>query len=167
MLLGGDQSSRRCSPPERLEYCFDVNKFKPRVDHLRKCLHWRYLDTLIKTDEDTPQYIRNSATGAEVATKEVLAVIGAESGAKPVNFGDFQATSSWTFQTGSEKYAELQNAVYVGCTLLKPGVKQGTIVVGFKVAKVISTKRTLASRDMQIFNILDQPASCKYHGNEW
>ena len=69
-----------------------------------------------------------------------MAVIGAVPGAKAVKFGDFQATSSWTFQTGSSKYAELQNAVYVGSTSLRPGEKEGTIVVGFRIAKVESVR---------------------------
>lgn len=99
-----------------------------------------HLDTLIKTNDSPPDYIRISATGAEVATPEVMAVIGAVPGAKTVNYGDFQATSSWTFQTGSSKYAELQNAVYVGSTSLRPGEQEGTIVVGFRIAKVESVK---------------------------
>ncbi|KAH7070300.1 hypothetical protein FB567DRAFT_598555 [Paraphoma chrysanthemicola] len=103
-----------------------------------------HLDTLIKTDDDTPEYIRISATGAEVAIPEVMAVIGAVPGAKAVSYGDFQATSSWSFQTGSKKYAELENAVYVGSTSLKPGSEKGTIVVGFKIAKVISTKTNIS-----------------------
>lgn len=99
-----------------------------------------HLETLIKTHDNPPEYIGISATGAEDATPEAMAVIGAMPGAKPVNFGDFQATSSWTFQTGSQKYAALQNAVYVGSASLKPGEKEGTIVVGFKIAKVVSIK---------------------------
>ncbi|KAL6703266.1 hypothetical protein ACN47E_010054 [Coniothyrium glycines] len=101
-----------------------------------------HLDTLIKTDDDG--YIRITATGAEVATPEVWNVLNAVSGAAPVKFGDFQATSSWTFETGTEKYAELQNAVYVGSTSLKPGTKNSTIVVGFKIAKVVSVQTDIS-----------------------
>ena len=103
-----------------------------------------HLDTLIKTNDSTSEYIRISATGAEVATPEVMAVVGAVPGAKAVKYGDFQATSSWTFQTGSNKYSELQNAVYVGSTSLRPGSVKGTIVVGFKIAKVNSIKTDIS-----------------------
>jgi hypothetical protein len=103
-----------------------------------------HLDTLIQTNDSPPQYIRISATGAETATPEVMAVIGAVPGATAVKYGDFQATSSWTFQTGSSKYAELQNAVYVGSTSLRPGDEEGTIVVGFRIAKVESVRTDIS-----------------------
>ncbi|KAH7384346.1 hypothetical protein DE146DRAFT_792706 [Phaeosphaeria sp. MPI-PUGE-AT-0046c] len=103
-----------------------------------------HLDTLIQTNDSPPEYVRISATGAETATPEVMAVIGAVPGAQAVKYGDFQATSSWTFQTGSSKYAELQNAVYVGSTSLRPGEKEGTIVVGFRIAKVVSVKTDIS-----------------------
>jgi hypothetical protein len=39
-------------------------------------------------------------------------------------------------------YWELQNSMFVGSTSLRPGVEDGTMIVGFKVAKVESTKTT-------------------------
>ncbi|EKG22460.1 Lipase GDSL [Macrophomina phaseolina MS6] len=102
------------------------------------------VDILVQTDDEPPEYIRMLATGTEEATQSVLdAVIGAP-GAKRVPFGDFQATSSWSFQTGSEKYGELQNAVYVGSTSFRPGVEEGTFTIGFKVSKVVSVKTDIS-----------------------
>jgi hypothetical protein len=43
--------------------------------------------------------------------------------------------SSWSFETGSEKYWELQNGVFVGTTSIRPG-EEGEIVLGFRVARV-------------------------------
>lgn len=80
------------------------------------------------------------ATGVEIATPAAAAVLSGDRNAAPVAFGDFQAVSSWAFETGSAKYWELQNAVFVGTTSLAPGEEDGTIVVGFKIAKVVSSK---------------------------
>lgn len=99
-----------------------------------------HLDTLVKTNDDPAEYIRMRATGVEIATPEAAAVLSGDRNAAPVAFGDFQAISSWAFETGSAKYWELQNAVFVGSTSLKVGEEEGTIVVGFKIAKVMSTK---------------------------
>ncbi|KAH8719169.1 hypothetical protein GQ44DRAFT_775509 [Phaeosphaeriaceae sp. PMI808] len=103
-----------------------------------------HLDTLIQTNDDPPEYIRIQATGAEDATKDVMDVVTGALGAKTIKFGEFQATSSWTFTTGSKQYQDLQNTVFVGSTSLKPGSKNGTFVVGFKIAKVFSIRSDIS-----------------------
>ncbi|USP73065.1 uncharacterized protein yc1106_00339 [Curvularia clavata] len=99
-----------------------------------------HLDTLVQTQDEPAEYIRMRATGVEIATPEAAAILSGDRNAAPVAFGDFQAVSSWAFETGSAKYWELQNAVFVGTTSLAPGKEEGTIVVGFKIAKVVSSK---------------------------
>ncbi|CAG5159503.1 uncharacterized protein ALTATR162_LOCUS5614 [Alternaria atra] len=100
------------------------------------------VDVLVKVDGDVEEdeYIRMRCTGAELATPEVAAIVGGDRNVPPVKFGDFQATSSWTFETASKKYWDLQNAVFVGSTSVRAGEDEGTFVVGFKIAKVVSAK---------------------------
>ena len=102
------------------------------------------LDTLIETCDKPPEYIRIQATGAEIATQDVMALVTGSRTVKPIKWGDFQATSSWTFSTGSTKYWSLQNAVYVGSTSLRVGPQTGTFIVGFKIEKVVSQKTELS-----------------------
>jgi hypothetical protein len=99
-----------------------------------------HLDTLVQTHDAPAEYIRLRATGVEIATPEAAAVLSGDRSAPPIAFGDFQAASSWAFETGSERYWELQNAVFVGATSLRVGEAEGTIEVGFKIAKVVSSK---------------------------
>jgi hypothetical protein len=102
------------------------------------------LNTLLQTSDESPEYIQIQATGAEVATQEAMAIVTGAGGAKTINYGGFQAVSSWTLTTGSQKYWSLQNAVYVGSTSLKPGTEEGTFVVGFKIAKVVSSNTSIS-----------------------
>jgi hypothetical protein len=78
------------------------------------------------------------ATGVEIGTPAVLDVIGGKRDASVVKFGDFYAVSSWSFETGSSKYWELQNGVFVGSTSIRPGDEEETMIVGFKLAKALS-----------------------------
>jgi hypothetical protein len=124
-----------------------------------------HVDVLVKVDEDAEddEYTRMRCTGVELATTEVADIIGGDLNAPPVKFGDFQvcclglqtvcqskslrqqqATSSWTFETASRKYWELQNAVFVGSTSFRAGQEEGTFVVGFKIAKVVSAKTDIS-----------------------
>jgi hypothetical protein len=73
----------------------------------------------------------------------MVIVAGAE-GAKAINYGGFQAVSSWTLTTGSQKYWSVQNSVYVGSTSLKPSTEKGTFIVGFKIAKVVSSDTNIS-----------------------
>jgi hypothetical protein len=97
-----------------------------------------HIDTLVKTHDNPATYIRMRATGVEIATPAVLAVISGDRNASVVKFGDFQAVSTWSFETGSERYWELQNGVFVASTSIRPGPEEGTMIVGFKIAKVLS-----------------------------
>ncbi|ORY15238.1 hypothetical protein BCR34DRAFT_643413 [Clohesyomyces aquaticus] len=102
-----------------------------------------HLDTLIATSDTPPQYIRIQASGAEVATPDVWDIVTNPASTRVVKFGDFQATSSWTFSANSSgKYAELEKAVYVGSTSLRGLGKEsgGKFQVGFKIAQVVSVK---------------------------
>ncbi|RYN36973.1 hypothetical protein AA0112_g4446 [Alternaria arborescens] len=89
-----------------------------------------HVDVLVKVDGNAEEdaYIRMRCTGAEIATPEVAAIVSGNRDASPVKFGDFQATSSWTFETASKNYWELQNAVFVGSTSLRVGEDEGTLV---------------------------------------
>ncbi|KAL1799293.1 hypothetical protein ACET3X_003330 [Alternaria dauci] len=105
-----------------------------------------HVDALVKIDgnAEADEYIRMRCTGAEIATPQVAAIVAGDRNASSVKFGDFQATSSWTFETASAKYWELQNAVFVGSTSLRVGEEEGTFVVGFKIAKVLSAKTNVS-----------------------
>ncbi|OAL46997.1 hypothetical protein IQ07DRAFT_658386 [Pyrenochaeta sp. DS3sAY3a] len=96
------------------------------------------LDTTVKVD-GSEEYIRIQAKGVELATKAVMGVLTGVEGAGAVGYGEFAAGSTWTFETGSAKYWDLQNSVFVGSTSLRPGNK-GTVIVGFKIEKVVGKK---------------------------
>jgi hypothetical protein len=93
---------------------------------------------LIETDDVPPAYLQITATGIEIPTSKVLGTIDGLPGAGAVNYGDFQAVTIWSFATGTDKYRDLENSVFVGSTAVRPGIPNGTFVVGFKLAKVFS-----------------------------
>lgn len=102
------------------------------------------LNTLLQTSDDTPEYIQIQASGAEDAIDRAMGIVTGMTGIEPIKYGDWQAVSSWTLTTGSQKYFSLQNAVYVGSTSLKEGSEKDTFIVGFKISKVVSTKTDVA-----------------------
>ncbi len=102
------------------------------------------MDALIQTDDNPPEFIRVQATGVEIGTPDVFALISGSRDVEPLKWGDFQSISSFSFSTGGSKYGDLQDAVFVGSTSLRVGPKNGTFVVGFKIEKVLSAETGLS-----------------------
>lgn len=73
--------------------------------------------------------------GTVTLTPAVQALLGKAPDAKTTDYGDSFVT--FTFETGSEKYKDLQNGTYVasGHFIKEPGVKG--VIVEYKVSKVV------------------------------
>ena len=93
------------------------------------------LRTLLQTSDG--KYIEIRASGVEQAIDAAMGIVTGVKGVPPVKYGDFQAVSSWSITTASEKYWAVQEGVYVGATSLRAGEVEGTFVVGFKISKVV------------------------------
>lgn len=71
--------------------------------------------------------------GTVALTSGVQAILSGSSDAKTTEYGD--SFVNFTFETGSEKYKELQNGTYVAAGHF---VKEGEgVVVEYKVSKVV------------------------------
>ena len=69
---------------------------------------------------DDGSYLQMKGVGIETPTQKVLGTIDGRSGAGAVNYGDFQAVTMWSFATGSAKYKNLEDSVFVGSTAVTP-----------------------------------------------
>lgn len=85
-----------------------------------------------------------TGVGIETPTQKVLGTIDGKPGAGAVNYGDFQAVTTWSFLTGSAKYKNLEDSVFVGSTAVRPG-ENGTFVVGFRMSKVFSVQTNVTA----------------------
>jgi RNA polymerase I-specific transcription initiation factor RRN6 len=74
--------------------------------------------------------------GIVVLTPGVKAVLGGAADAKTTEFGDSFVTFS--FETGSEKYKDLQNGTYVAAGRFVVGEEaKGGVIVEYRVSKVV------------------------------
>ena len=77
-----------------------------------------------------------TGVGIETPSQKVLGTIDGKPGAGAVNYSDFQAVTTWSFVTGSAKYKNLEDSVFVGSTAVRPEKENWTFVVGFRMSKV-------------------------------
>jgi RNA polymerase I-specific transcription initiation factor RRN6 len=73
--------------------------------------------------------------GTVALTAGVKAVLSGSPDAKTTGYGD--SFVSFTFETGSEKYKELQNGTYVAAGHFVTGGEEKGVVVEYKVSKVV------------------------------
>jgi RNA polymerase I-specific transcription initiation factor RRN6 len=73
--------------------------------------------------------------GTVALTAGVKAVLSGSPDAKTTGYGD--SFVSFTFETGSEKYKELQNGMYVAAGHFVTGGEEKGVVVEYKVSKVV------------------------------
>jgi RNA polymerase I-specific transcription initiation factor RRN6 len=73
--------------------------------------------------------------GTVKLTEGVKAILSASPDAKTTGYGD--SFVSFTFETGSEKYKELQNGTYVAAGHFVTGEGEPGVVVEYKVSKVV------------------------------
>ena len=76
-------------------------------------------------------------TGTVVLTPSVQAILSGSEDARTTGFGD--SVVAFSFETGSEKYKELQNGTYVAAGRFVMGEgEKGGVVVEYKVSKVVA-----------------------------
>jgi RNA polymerase I-specific transcription initiation factor RRN6 len=94
-------------------------------------MHCSLLKNFSRTDDGT--VLAMYYKGTVKLTDGVKAVLSASPDAKTTDYGDSFVT--FTFETGSEKYKELQNGTYVAAGHF---VTEGKgVVVEYKVSKVV------------------------------
>lgn len=103
------------------------------IDPDQKWLHNDF-SGMLKTDSG--EYLRFTMKAIEQPTQNIMRILGGDPTAPDVEHGDFYGVSSWNFITGSEKYKELENSVYVGSTRLSRGSEPDSFSIAFRISQV-------------------------------
>ncbi|CAD6583131.1 MAG: hypothetical protein ASARMPRED_001240 [Alectoria sarmentosa] len=92
---------------------------------------------LVSTDDGA--YLQIHATGIQQSTPEVASIINGQSDSASVPYGAIYSVFVISFRTGSAKYQNLENSIFVASETVK-ALGNGNFRVGLRVSKLYGTK---------------------------